>query len=597
MAKQEKSAAELYREERKARIAKAAKKNQKKHNKIVMTKGKKIAVAVVLVVALVAGIFGVALNNSGALERGDVAFKVGDIEVTQAEYGFYYASNFTSILNEVLYYESYYGSGYGKMATGYDYTVTPDKQAYTMGEIEGVENPTFADFFESRAKENIKYIKASVLYAQENGITLTDEDKASMEETIASFEKSAKDNNMSFNVYLRRSYGNAMTKEVFKKILEEQTISSRVQETKLAEFTASYDEAKVEKTYKDELKTFGVVSIRSYVINAETVKSGEGDSATESVTKETMAAAKKKAEEFKAAVTDGESFKKLAADYEKAAGNEKYKDIIDNDTTLSKDTDYTTLTYTSSDEDFLDWAFNPDAEVNSTYLLENENVGYSVFMMIDPVHKTPDNFTYDVRHILVKFPQKAEDKKDEAAKVEMLDTSKYDVTIDIDVDLEKAQDKEIYKKAQDILVKYLDGEKTSESFGELAKEYSEDNEQNAAAGGLYENVALGSMVAPFENWATDKSRKTGDVGIVETEFGYHIMYFVDSETTTWADTVRSHLADHDFTDLTEELIKKDNVKIDGIVESEIAQTRDFVIDLAKNQARAFNQNSNAQLSY
>ena len=34
MAKQEKTAAELYREERKARIAKAAKKNQKKQNKL-----------------------------------------------------------------------------------------------------------------------------------------------------------------------------------------------------------------------------------------------------------------------------------------------------------------------------------------------------------------------------------------------------------------------------------------------------------------------------------------------------------------------------------------------------------------------------------
>ena len=36
MAKQEKTAAELYREERKARIAKAAKKNAKKHNKMVI---------------------------------------------------------------------------------------------------------------------------------------------------------------------------------------------------------------------------------------------------------------------------------------------------------------------------------------------------------------------------------------------------------------------------------------------------------------------------------------------------------------------------------------------------------------------------------
>ena len=126
MAKQEKTAAELYREERKARLAKAAKKNQKKHNKVIMTKGKKIAVAALLVVALIAGIAGVAVNNSGMLERDDIALKVGDIEVTQAEYGFYYSSIFSNYLNTSLQYESY-GSGYGKMYTGYDCAVTPDK--------------------------------------------------------------------------------------------------------------------------------------------------------------------------------------------------------------------------------------------------------------------------------------------------------------------------------------------------------------------------------------------------------------------------------------------------------------------------------------
>lgn len=597
MAKQEKSAAELYREERKARIAKAAKKNQKKHHKVVMTKGKKIAVALVLVVALVAGIAAVAVNNSGVLERDDIALKVGDTEITQAEYGFYYSSIFSSYLNYSMQYETY-GTGYGKMYTGYDCTVTPDQQSYTLSEIEGVENPTFADFFENYAKDNIKYIKANLIYAAENGITLDDEDKASMEETIKSYEDGAKENNMSLAVYLRRSYGDGMTKALFEKILEEQTIASKVQEVKTAEYIASYTDEQIEKEYKEEIETFGVVSLRSYVIKAETVKEGEGDTATEKVTDETMAAAKKKAEQFKADVKDSESFKNLAAEYEKAAGNEKYEDIIKNDTTLAADSSYDTLTYTSTDEDFLKWAFDENAEIGSTFMLENEGEGYTVFMMVDPVHKAPDDFTYDVRHILIKFPEtKADDdSKETATEVEMLDTSKYDVTIDIDVDLEKATDKETYKKAQDILVKYLDGEKTEEAFGALAMELSEDAESNTSVGGLYEDVTLGSMVAPFENWATENGRKYGDVGIVETEFGYHIMYFVGSETVTWADTVKSHLAEHEFSDLTTELLTNDNVKIDGIVESEFAQTAEFVNDIAKSQIRALNQSS-SQLTY
>jgi hypothetical protein len=34
------------------------------------------------------------------------------------------------------------------------------------------------------------------------------------------------------------------------------------------------------------------------------------------------------------------------------------------------------------------------------------------------------------------------------------------------------------------------------------------------------------MVKNFENWSTDDSRQYGDTGIVESDYGYHIMYFV-----------------------------------------------------------------------
>ena len=34
------------------------------------------------------------------------------------------------------------------------------------------------------------------------------------------------------------------------------------------------------------------------------------------------------------------------------------------------------------------------------------------------------------------------------------------------------------------------------------------------------------MVKPFQDWSLDESRQTGDTGIVKTDYGYHIMYFV-----------------------------------------------------------------------
>lgn len=97
-----------------------------------------------------------------------------------------------------------------------------------------------------------------------------------------------------------------------------------------------------------------------------------------------------------------------------------------------------------------------------------------------------------------------------------------------------------YAEAEKILNEWKNGEATEESFGALANTYSEDG-GSSTNGGLYENVYKGSgMTENFQNWAIDMSRQTGDTGIVQTEFGYHIMYFVSGEPQ-WIYTARNDL--------------------------------------------------------
>ena len=604
MAKQEKTAAELYREERKARIAKAAKKNAKKSHKIVLTKGSKIAIAAVLVVALVAGIGAFAISNSGVLERGKTAFYVGDIEVKAPEYGYYYNSVFSNFFNYSYQYDTYYGAGMGKMYTGYDYSVSPDVQAYD-GEIEGVEKPMFTDYFEQSAKDSIKFVKASVLYANENGIELDEKDIASVDSTIEQLKTTAKDNNYSVSAYLRAFYGKGMTLELLRQICEEQTLANKVQTVKTEEFAAAYSDEEIEKEYNKDLTAYGVVSLRLYEVVADTVEvpaEKEGEEPTQETTKETMAAAKAKAESFASKVKDAESFKATAAEFEKLAKNDKWEEMKTDDTkTLSEDINYSTVQGKSSDKDFLKWAFDKNTAAGETYITEDEGTGYSVFMMEEPVHKVPDNWTYDVRHILIKFPdedsaddakeaEEKEEKKEEVA-VELLNPADYDVTVDIDVDLEKTGDKALYKEAQTILEDYLAGDKTEDSFAELAKLHSADG--NAAEGGIYEDTTLGYMVSEFEDWAMKDGREYGDVGIVETEFGYHIMYFIGTDVTTWSDVIRNNKGAHDYEDFSAEIEAGDNVKLDGIVDDAIVSTEEFIVKLAKQQIRSIQQQSSA----
>lgn len=84
------------------------------------------------------------------------------------------------------------------------------------------------------------------------------------------------------------------------------------------------------------------------------------------------------------------------------------------------------------------------------------------------------------------------------------------------------------KKAQDLLNRYLNGDKTEEFFAELAELYTEDP-GSKQTGGLYENVKTGDMVKEFDAWCFDDSRKAGDTGLVKTTYGYHVMFYSDDE--------------------------------------------------------------------
>ena len=96
--------------------------------------------------------------------------------------------------------------------------------------------------------------------------------------------------------------------------------------------------------------------------------------------------------------------------------------------------------------------------------------------------------------------------------------------------------------AQAILDEYLAGEASEQRFADLANANSEDGGSNTN-GGLYEDVYVGQMVEPFENWCFDESRQIGDTGLVQTTYGYHVMYFVGSEDVWYATAKQELLTD------------------------------------------------------
>ena len=115
---------------------------------------------------------------------------------------------------------------------------------------------------------------------------------------------------------------------------------------------------------------------------------------------------------------------------------------------------------------------------------------------------TKDGLLVDVRHILIKV-EGTENITDEAWEA-------------------------CRQEAQAVLDQWLAGDKTEESFAALANTESQDSGSNTN-GGLYEDVYTGQMVEPFDAWCFDESRQYGDYGLVQTSYGYHVMFYVGSE--------------------------------------------------------------------
>ena len=103
------------------------------------------------------------------------------------------------------------------------------------------------------------------------------------------------------------------------------------------------------------------------------------------------------------------------------------------------------------------------------------------------------------------------------------------------------------------------GEQTEDAFAALAQEYSVDG--SASNGGLISDVYPGATVENFNDWCFDESRKVGDVGIVKTEYGYHIIYLSSiSDTIYWRESAKSEYLSTLSTTISDDILAKYETK-------------------------------------
>lgn len=525
MAKNEssKSKAEIYREERKERIAKANKKNAKSIAKRTAAASvTKKVLAIVLAVVIVAGIGWKLVDSFGLVEKATTAVKVGNEKVSSAEFAYYYAAQY----NQMSYMANYYSQQ--GMNLGFDTTIAPDDPSNTTTDADG-NTITWDKYFLDAAVDQAQFVEAYYGEAVKNGVTLSEDEQKEINETVEEYRTSAAENNFSINAYLKMNFGAGFNEKLFKEQLEKETIAQNYYNDQQSAFTAGITDDEIAKEYKENAKNYDYANVRYYSFGYTALTAKEGETEDElkarqtEANKETLA----KAKEVYAKVTDVDSFVEAV----KAYKNEGSDTPSDTDVTVTKNHITYSSAKTSLTEKGADWLFDAARKAGDKTLVEDDNGAY-IIICVKPSYNSN---SVSVRHCLVEFEAEDENNVTDAEK------------------------EAAYKKAKELYDGWLAGDKTEDSFKTLATENSADT-GSTENGGLYENIRISdNYVASFIDWSFDDARKAGDSGIIETEYGYHIMYFVSDNTddVDWKNTIRTEKGDAAFDEYHENLIAED----------------------------------------
>ena len=481
-------------------------------------------VAMVLVVAVFLGIT-LRTPATGLINRATNAVVVDGEKLNTVELNYFYKDYIYAFSDQYSDYGNY-AYTYLQLYTGLDVTKPLDEQVYnnTTGE-------TWADYFVKAAQDNAKWTFGMYNKAVRENFTLTDTEEkslAQMEEnldTIAAYYgySNAKQ-------YLRAYYGPGSTVKSYMQYKRIETIANS--------YAAAYynglefKDADYREYEKDKMVNYNSYSFSYYYLSVSDYLTFNGGGKTEkdengkettTYTDEQKEKARKDAEAAAKglAIADNNTLEALNKSIQ-ALELHKNKKAEDLEKIKATENKYI-LSGSIQNADFKKWITDTARKTGDITTIEIKSgegekatvSGYYVLLYHDMTNNAKP--LANVQHILVKFTGGTKDTT--------TGTTTYS----------EAEKKAAKDKAQAILDEFLKGEKQdSAAFAKLASTKSDDT-GSKATGGLIEGIYRDSnYVQSFKEWALD-NRKPGDTGIIESEYGYHVMFYKEDGKTTYRD--------------------------------------------------------------
>lgn len=531
-----KTNAEIYREQRKARLAKAAKKKKSgKGDKVISILIKIVCIAIVA--ALVLYFAGQLITSVLCVpQKVLTAATYNGEKLTVAEYNYYYNLLYNTACQESQYYDQQQ-SGFGSQY--FDVTVSPAEQEYPSDDAdEGIE--TWADYFAYRAAETgfqkkEIYKKAMSDEAKNAGFALTEEQTKEMttaiDEHMQELADLAKESDFSLTNYISRSYGEGLTEESYRELRERDYFVQYYLEWYQNNLSEDISNEDVNTYYEAHKADYDIATVRFFTVSYAAAEEGSTDPV---YTKEQ---AKARADQFVAKATDEAAFIAAAAEFAPPSLADAYKEDA---TTLASNVTKTNLSQLTTE--LTDWTFDATRKTGEIKVFDlPEFEAYYIIMVVKPAAKDTASAGADVRHLLVQ----AETSKTDA---EGNQTALPQSEIDANFAAAKTE-------ADKLLAEWKAGDATEDSFAALVKEHTDDT-ASAETGGLYEDInSTSQYVTEFRDWALAPHAK-GDTGIVKTTYGYHIMYYVGADVEQkWETDVRTAIASTSFEEFQNEIIE------------------------------------------
>lgn len=487
-------------------------------------------VAAFLITNLVGGI-----NRSGVIEKNTIVATVGEHKLNSIVMNYYFYGAVNSMYSEISETYGDYAESYIK-STGLDLSKPLDEQVYDKET-----GKTWADYFLDGAIETAKSDYALYDLAVADNFELPEDMQSSLSNALLNVQFSAAFSGWGdVDSYLRNVYGNGSNLENYEEYLNISSMAAAYYNAKVE--SMEYDDAAIrayEAERYDDYSAYTFASVYLPYTDFRTGGTTDEDGKT-TYSEEENDAARKAAETAALSLTDAKTVEEL----DKAiAALEVYAEDTDKKSSTSTDVMHTNLY-----EDYAEWLSGDDRKNGDVNVFpstststdadgkETEVVnGYYVLMFLSRNNNLEK--LANVRHILFNFEGGTKDDEGNTT---------YS-------DEEKAATK---KKAEDLLQQWKDGEATEESFIALVKDNTDDT-ASAETGGLYEEIHRESnYVENFRAWAIDSSRKAGDTGIVESDYGYHLMYYVGDDELTYRDfMIKNDMTEEDVTEWYEGILE------------------------------------------